>query len=72
MNLNTVAYKPEECTCTKMLAMLTRNATISVLGPFSCTTNPSAEDLGLNIPSERRSNYDQVSCARPGLKQDQD
>ncbi len=37
---------------------------ISVLGSFTRTTNPSTQDLWLNVPTEGQSNNGEVSCSR--------
>ncbi len=81
MNLITVARKPEETCEQGLLAIRTRNTgvnpysfTISVLGSFTCTTNPSTWDLWLYNPSEGQSNCgEQIllkdTSVTPGLDQ---
>ncbi len=70
VNFITVARKPEETwkqgylLCKPETLGLTPTLphySVSVLGSFTCTTNPSTQDLQLNVPSEGQGNYGKVS-----------
>ena len=57
VHLISAARKPEEALAKNQKLLRFHN---KGMGSFTCTTNPSIQDLRLNVPFEGQSNYGKV------------